>query len=167
MHLNCNLQQPASARGDDARLAGWSEQSSEPAKDLGVPVRRAKIHPDPLGIDGHVELALRQCTQAENRQTWPYIVRVNGDSLLQVQRVGLLVSHGSFPRPILVQADRGRMQRYSLLPFPYCPNDPQRLGPKACATQEVPSADGEVVVVPCVQDGGNARRVLVPFQQGL
>ena len=69
-------------RSDDGRLAGRSEQSPEPGKDLGTPVRGAEIQPHPLEIDGHVDLVLRQCTQAEHRQTWLDVIRVNGDALL-------------------------------------------------------------------------------------
>jgi hypothetical protein len=42
------------------------------------------------------------------------------------------------------------MQRDSPLPFPRGSNDPQRVGLEAGPSHEVPSADGEVVVVPGV-----------------
>ena len=75
----------------------------------------------------------------------------------------VLVPHGLLPRPIRVQPDRGGMQRDSLLPFPNRPNDLQCLGLEAGPSQEVPSADGKVMVVPRVQDRGKPRRARVPF----
>ncbi len=131
--------------------------------------------PCPVNLDGQIGTGILGDFRAPSPHglchrrtpwTWPGALPICGlyqSSPNQASGGG----HGSFPGPIPVQPDRGGMQRDSLLPFPHGSNDPQRLGLEAGPAQEVPSADGEVVVVPCVQDGRKARHARVPFQQGL